>query len=185
MSILSFLLLVYSIFLSSRAIQVQFLLGRPNDLLTVITVSAITWCLGTWKISAEHQPDRATPGSYELNKSHEPRIRSCPTTGQHLPRVCLLIPTLSGRYCCAPPEALQGLHFSGCVYITCMFAPGWAQECSSNTLLSKESWYKPDAAPPASLEQPKPFTAYFPAKGLCLHETCLDGEVVVSSISFV
>ena len=118
--------------------QVQFLPGshRLNDFFIVITVGARTWSLGTGQMSAELWLDRAAPGSYQLNKSIEPRARTCPTAGQHLHLLCILIIALADRYCCAPPEDLQGLHFSGGVSGTCMSAPGCAQECSS----SKQGW---------------------------------------------
>lgn len=147
--------------------EVQFLPGshRLNDLLTVITVSAITWSLGTGQMSAEHRLDRAAPGSYQLNKSSEPRTRTCPTAGQHLHLLCTLIPTLAGRCCCAPPEVLQGLRFSGAVSSACMSAPGCAPQSSSNTVLSNESRCKPDAALPASLGWPKPLQLVFQQGG--------------------
>lgn len=155
MTILSFQLFVYSTFCPAEQCRFSSYLAATDwKICWLVTVSAITWSLDTGQMGTEHRLDRAAPGSYQLNKSSEPRTRTCPTAGQHLHPLCMLSPTLAGRYCCAPPEVLQGLHFS--VYSTCMSASGCAQECSSNIVLSKESWCKPDAAPPASLGQFKP-----------------------------
>lgn len=154
MTILSVQLFVYSTFCPAEQRRFSSYLAATDwKICWLVTVSAITLSLDTGQMGTEHRLDRAAPGSYQLNKSSEPRTRTSPTAG-HLHLLCMLSPTLAGRYCCAPPEVLQGLHFS--VYSTCMSASGCAQECSSNIVLSKESWCKPDAAPPASLGQPKP-----------------------------
>lgn len=164
--------------------QVQFLPGsdRLNDFLTVTTVSAITWPLGTGQMSAEHRPDRAAPGSYQLNRSSEPRTRTCPAAGHHLQLLCMLFPTLAGRYCCASPEASQGLHFSGGVSSTCMSAPWCAQEHGSN---KRGVIVQTRCCSTCLLGTAQAHPACFPAWGLHLHGTCIDGAVAASSIPFL
>lgn len=79
------------------------------------------------------------------------RIRTKPSPALHV----------VSRYYCTLPEVLQVLHFSEGIDSTCESTSACAQECNSNTVPSKKSWCKPDAASSASLGQPRALQLFF------------------------
>lgn len=165
----------------SRAIQVQSLprSHRLNDLLRATTVSAITWCGGTGQTRAGHVLTQAAPGANQLNtldRSGEPGTRTRSAAGQHWHLLHRLTPRVAGRYCCALPEDLQGLHFSRVAASTCMSAldvprRNAALQCWASSHGANQALFH---LPP--WDSPSPW-GWLPVRGLQLHGTCLDGEV--------
>lgn len=112
---------------------------RVNDLLRATTVSAIIWCGGTGQTRAGHGVTQAAPGANQLNtldRSGELGTRTRPAAGQHWHLLHRLTPRVAGRYCCALPDDLQGLHFSRVAASTCMSALDVPRKLKSSVLHS-------------------------------------------------
>lgn len=94
---------------------------------------------GHWTDKSRAWGDPSSPGANQLNtldRSGELGTRTRPAAGQHWHLLHRLTPRVAGRYCCALPDDLQGLHFSRVAASTCMSALDVPRKLKSSVLHS-------------------------------------------------